>query len=306
MAQRLAFDPNLQEAPDFASEAYADARARLTANGMSNADALAFLKDTWKQTHDALVAQWNAQVHADEVTREAEEALAREAEEAVQAAELAERLEAEKKKPKFPPLNANLCIEDVLTPQVSTQVTRKLAAHEYVPIYYFTAQGLEEAKSEFFNIDDDCLTITKHNGQLSVRNATTNKASKAINDRDLTFSEFSEAWPLMLETMKKCGWPKAHTNAHFTFFLALEHHEYRTREPRSVARAAIFQYAESVRRQWHFRLANTPPGEAPECFNLGIVNTKLLDQFYQRALDSLRKAEHDEVRFAALGHIFTC
>ncbi|KAF6749109.1 hypothetical protein DFP72DRAFT_852963 [Ephemerocybe angulata] len=62
---RITVDPNTEICPDYTTEAFAGARAALTAGGVAAAEAATVLKTIWTQGNDAAKIAWQLQVEED-------------------------------------------------------------------------------------------------------------------------------------------------------------------------------------------------------------------------------------------------
>ena len=102
---RILHDPHLEAVPDHAGPLFNVLRNALAQNGMTTAQVIQALDDSWALNHDARVQAWDQQVAEDAAALEALEQQQQQEVEA-QAAQIqlereAEKAEAEKKKPKM-------------------------------------------------------------------------------------------------------------------------------------------------------------------------------------------------------------
>ena len=87
----------------------------------------------------------------------------------------------------------------------------KMDKGEYVPIWYYTKAGLENAKS-FAVINNDALTLVMNSdGTTTAIPATSLRDAKGmVKDHDLTMEQFQVGAMWMLTVMKQANWPTDH------------------------------------------------------------------------------------------------
>ncbi|KAJ6528229.1 hypothetical protein DFH09DRAFT_829115, partial [Mycena vulgaris] len=145
----LLSDPNSAICPDFASEDYDEVRGKIDAD---NDVAIAKLTASWTKSNDKNKAQWIIQVEADRAQADTDEAVRnQEAEkEAAEAGKVveAERLEAEKKKPRLGDFDVNSAPTSFIEARISAFAQKKLERREYCPLYPFTTAGPQPQSSD--------------------------------------------------------------------------------------------------------------------------------------------------------------
>lgn len=251
-------NPNDAVLPDFTTAEYEDARARLIDRGIAD-DALAAeaLATIWTLNNDAAKDAWADQVEAE--ARRALEAqrLATEQEEERQRAleeelNAARKEEHKKNKSKFVPVSAaKIPTTPVVIP--SNYAVRKLKAGDYCELYYFTNKGLNEAKKNLLSTEPQGLILLPGlDGQQTWVNADETRDSKTVitKDENLSWEEFNEAAPRMINTMKQQEWPEDRINMHISFWTALQNHRWRHAID-VLKQRALLLYQSQQRRLWH-------------------------------------------------------
>ncbi|KAG2094814.1 hypothetical protein BD769DRAFT_1395077 [Suillus cothurnatus] len=106
---------------------------------------------------------------------------------------------------------------------------RKLDKGEYVKLWYFTNDGLDEANLKKTVDDDAMIMSTLADGSTAwVSAASTRNARAVINDEDLPFEEFCQACPRMLTAMEQADWPEDRVRMMVKFWRNIQVHKYRS------------------------------------------------------------------------------
>ncbi|KAG6881924.1 hypothetical protein C0993_012453, partial [Termitomyces sp. T159_Od127] len=231
-------NPHEQICPDFASDAYAEARdaMREDNNALDNAAAVVMLTQAWNVTNRVERAAWDNLAREQE-QREAQRALVEEGEREREVAARAqeERLEAskERKKNRLKYLDIPMQPPPTLPVEIpSRYVTSKLQKGQYVELWYFTNAGLKHAKLNEATVDDNAMVaVAGKDGTLDWIPAAAAKDSKSVvTDRTLTWEDFTMAVRRILFTM--------------------EVHPYRSSlDPLDTK--ALLVYQDKQRRAWH-------------------------------------------------------
>ncbi|KAJ6618628.1 hypothetical protein B0H10DRAFT_2217583 [Mycena sp. CBHHK59/15] len=295
-APRITLDPGLESCPDYASALFKAVRDLIiagapAANPLTDAEAANHLSNAWNADCDARKLLWAAQVQAN-ATQAAADAAAVTAQEALDcaaadAAAEAERLEAEKKKPKLGVFDSTLAIPDYLGPRVSSFAKKKLEDKEYVELWYWTKEGCLDAESLRGGVEaDDSFGITQVGSTLSLKPLTAYKASKKVlRDEDLSWSQLSIAKTGYLAAIEAAGWPNPHRAALASFFYAIENHPSRMNHD-DYADSILVIYTSRSRRFWHDSLSQ---GKG---FNIAIINEKLMEQISTEFHNKLRSSRY--------------
>ncbi|KAJ7112897.1 hypothetical protein C8R44DRAFT_741251 [Mycena epipterygia] len=279
---RLLSDPNTDTCPDFASEDYDDVRAKIDGD---NDAAIAKLTASWTKSNDKKKAQWILQVEGDRAQADADDALRRqEAEkEAADAAKVleAERLEAEKKKPKLGDFDVNSAPTSFIEARISVFAQRKLERREYCPLYPFTTAGLTEAAAALMSSADDGSSVRlgrSDDNELTFQTGPSSNAHKnMVRDENLTHREFGLGWHRYIKEIDRAGWSKLHIDVLTQFFYGLDTHSLHEQEHGSQI---IRIYADRYRLEWFNTLGTA------NSFNLAIINegllTKISNEYFMK------------------------
>ncbi|KIK32526.1 hypothetical protein CY34DRAFT_18988 [Suillus luteus UH-Slu-Lm8-n1] len=180
------------------SEVFANARAQLINENTTEEQAIQLLRHIWEANNNTDKATWQLQVADEREEHKHREQLEDEER---------ERLE-QKNKHKFTAiLPTGIPNEAAITP--CSYTLRKMDKGEYVELWYFTNNGLEEANRKKTVDDDAMIMSTLADGSSAwVTAASTRNACAVLNDKDLPFEEFYQACPRMLTTMEETDWPE--------------------------------------------------------------------------------------------------
>ena len=281
------FDPVEACCPNFRTNEYAEARRDLTTNGASEDDAIKFLEPTWKVTHRVTIVR-ELRKREERDAREAEEIRQRNEIEVqrVRDAELEEeearKEEGKKNCQKFfpiPDVPPPAVDQDIITPYTQ----RKLDKGHYVEIYYFTNEGLEDAKKSAGHAEDETMNpifdpLT--NAMSWVPAAAKRDTKSCKDDEDLSIKQLSVAISRMLVAIEAAGWDPVRIKMLATFWGSLLSHELRySTDPLKVK--AVIAYQASQRRLWHQSIT-APKG----AWNIGILSEdkmrKIVDEVYDK------------------------
>ena len=263
----LVRNPNQAVRPDFAAIEHAPQRLMLTNGGLSEEQAIQMLTNLWDSTNERDIAEWNTrQAEEAQAQQEAEWIAQEEAERALQeeeelrAAALAE--EKKKYKSKFAPIvDAPVPIGPVLIP--SKVALTRMKKGEYVELWYFTNKGIRAAeksatrssrnKNAFVFVhdeDDDTPSLVPAS---SVGDSFT---SSLTEDKDLSWEEFRQATPRMIQAMVQEKWPQDRIDMFIEFWTALENHPWRHSDD-FYSRQALLVYQGEQRKRWHIAVDTT-------------------------------------------------
>lgn len=274
-------DPNFNICPDYATDTFANTRARLVNDNTTEEQAIQLLRNIWETNNDADKVAWQRQLedereeraHRDQVEEEERERLelAR-----VEEEETARKEERKKNKHKFTPiLAAGIPDDPAVTP--CSYALRKLDKGEYVELWYFTNDGLDEASIKK-TIDDDAMILsTLADGSTAwVSSASTRSARAVINDENLPFEEFCQACPRFLTAIDEADWPADRIRMMALFWRNIQVHKFRSlRDP--IAQKALLAYQAEQRKRWHVAV-KTSVGP----YDLSLVNEKVLEATRER------------------------
>ncbi|KAG2091353.1 uncharacterized protein F5147DRAFT_780039 [Suillus discolor] len=268
---RIQNDPNLQVCPDYASEDFVDTRAQLINENTTD-------RRWQQQRNDDREEQAHRQRLEDEEQERTNQERANEEEDA-------RKEERKKNKYKYIPIqNSGIPNEPAIT--LSSYALRKLDKGEYVELWYFTNDGLDEASVKK-TIDDDAMVLsTLADGSTAwIASATTRSARSIINDENLPFEEFCQACPRFLMAIEEAGWPQDRIRMTALFWRNLQVHSYRSLQD-PLAQKTLLVYQAKQRKRWHIA-AKSSIGP----YNISVVNEKVLEDTRSRVYweDRLKK-----------------
>ncbi|KAG1790644.1 uncharacterized protein HD556DRAFT_1204278, partial [Suillus plorans] len=203
---RIRNDPNLDVCPDYASEDFVATRAQLINENTTDAQAIQLLKNIWEANNNMDKRRWQQQKNEDREEQVQRQRLEDDEQERLNQERAKEEEDAhkeERKKNKFkyiPIQNTGIPDEPAITP--SSYALRKLDKGEYVELWYFTNDGLDEASIKK-TIDDDAMVLsTLADGSTAwISSASARSARSVINDENLPFEEFCQACPRFLTAL---------------------------------------------------------------------------------------------------------
>ncbi|GJE95661.1 hypothetical protein PsYK624_118470 [Phanerochaete sordida] len=291
MADRLLFNPGLEQVPDFSAPQHAPVVQLLLTAGQSEDEARETMRTTWladwelrKERWAQQVAEEQEQAAADDAARQAQQdeddRLAREADGLAEA-------ERTKLQPKLAPVDPNLVItaDDCLRP--SDVILARLKAGHPVRFFYFTALGCEESKEPgafASGIDYD-----PHNRSLLHKDRETRGS---VPDRDLTMEQFRSAVRPFLSALAEQNMPLDVQDEYFKFFWAIEHHKIAGKGG-LIEQQALMEYVDERRRLFHSLLQR---GKAT--FSLGAIDDTYVATIRMRIASA--ETEANRLKTAAL------
>ncbi|KAG1796690.1 uncharacterized protein HD556DRAFT_1234065 [Suillus plorans] len=272
---RIWNDPNLNICPDYVSEVFANIQAQLVNDNTTKAQVMQLLHNIWEANNNAIKVLWQQQVDND---REQQEHLRRVNEdeqerlnqEKVEEQETACKEEKKKNKHKFLPI-LETGIPDDLTITPCSYVLRKLDNGEYVELWYFTNDGLDEAKQKKTVNNDTMILSTLADGSTAwVSSASMRSARAVVNDENLPFEEFCQACPRFLTAIEEAEWPQDRVRMMARFWMNIQVHQFHSlRDP--IAQKSLLVYQSEQRKHWHIVVKSSV---GP--YDLSLVNEKVL------------------------------
>ncbi|KAG6873492.1 hypothetical protein C0993_001405, partial [Termitomyces sp. T159_Od127] len=229
-------NPHEQVCPDYASEAFVEARLafREANEGIDDATAVVTLTQVWNLTNRAERAAWDARIREEE-DREAQRARGeeqereREAEFRAQEERAAISEEIKRNKTKY--------LDIPMRPPPTTPVeipsrfaTSKLQKGQYVELWYFTNAGLRHARMTDATLDEDAMVaVAGRDGKVDLVPAAAARESKnAVPDRLLTWDDFTVAVRRILFAMETAAWTEQRIKMLANFWGRLQAHPYRS------------------------------------------------------------------------------
>jgi hypothetical protein len=276
-------DPNFNVCPDYASDVFENTRAQLINENTNEEQAVQLLTNIWETNNNADKIAWQRQVAADREERLHREQLEEEEQDRLeqvraQEEETTRKEDRKKNKHKYIPILATGIPDDAATSIAPcAYAIKKLDKGEYVELWYFTNDGLDEVNRKETVDDDAMIMSTLADGSTAwVSAASTRNARAVINDENLPFEEFCQACPRMLTAMEEADWPEDRTRMMARFWRNIQVHKYRSmRNP--VAQKALLAYQAEQRKRWHVAV-KTSVGP----YDLSLVNERVLEETRER------------------------
>jgi hypothetical protein len=276
-------DPNFNVCPDYASDVFENTRAQLINENTNEEQAVQLLTNIWETNNNADKIAWQHQVAADREERLHREQLEEEEQDRLeqvraQEEETTRKEDRKKNKHKYIPILATGIPDDAATSIAPcAYAIKKLDKGEYVELWYFTNDGLDEVNRKETVDDDAMIMSTLADGSTAwVSAASTRNARAVINDENLPFEEFCQACPRMLMAMEEADWPEDRTRMMARFWRNIQVHKYRSmRNP--VAQKALLAYQAEQRKRWHVAV-KTSVGP----YDLSLVNERVLEETRER------------------------
>ncbi|KIK93190.1 hypothetical protein PAXRUDRAFT_12802 [Paxillus rubicundulus Ve08.2h10] len=199
---RLLHDPNLDVCPDYASELFAGTRARIVNAHTTEEQAILILQEIWQQQADDLEEREQA-VLCKEEQRALEVELLKDKE------EVARKEEKKKNKHKYLPILQGVGVPTESQVIPATHVVRKLDKGEYVELWHFTNDGLDDTLDTSTSVDPDAMVMSCLLDRLTawVSAAAACSLTKLVEDQNLIFEDFCQAAPRFVEAIQQANWP---------------------------------------------------------------------------------------------------
>lgn len=295
---RLLLNPNLAQCPDYNLNLYQALRAPLVNQNTDHAQAATILTNIWNAQNIIEKQLWQEQLDQDTAETEARRAEMEEQErirqEDIQKEKEEQRKEEEKKNAiKYLPIPDR----DVPTrpPVITSSIaTCKLEKGEYVPLWYFTNTGLEDATKSFNVVDEDTLSLVRReDGSTALVPSMTAKESKAlIGDQFLSWEDFSIAALRMIEAMGRARWPNEKVKMMANFWSNLTVHPFRS-SGKQLEKNTLLLYQSEQRKLWHQAISTPGYGYDLSCINEELVK-EAKDRLYWMERE-WKDAESDNV-----------
>jgi hypothetical protein len=300
---RLLIDPNTTHCPDYSLAIYEAVRAPFVSDQTTHEQAANILATVWAAQNVVEKQQWQEQLDQDEADIEArrqelEEEARQRQEESDKEKDEQKKEEIKKNKSKYIPIPAR----GVPTqPPIiaSTIATRRLNKGEYVPMWYYTNAGLDDASKSFSIFDEESLSLIRRaDGSTSLVPAVSSRESKSIvEDQDLTWDEFSVAAPRMIDAMSLAEWSEDRMRMMMKFWANLTTHHFRSSR-NQIDRNALLLYQAEQRKLWHQAINSPNHG-----YDLSEINEELLRQTKER-LYWIERERKDREREHIVSNIF--
>ena len=217
---RIGNDPNLEAEPDFLSPAFEPLRQLLIAAEpeLTPEQAAERLLVPWRADHETRVQRWQEQLEADRRAEEeqAQRGRGRHAEglEEQEPAGAVERQKDDEKKPKVVNWDENSQVRNAIIDRPSQYAIHRLKNFEYIPLWYFCQEGCRDAMEDAAAAGSEALGLTKTVNGLAFLPAAAGRPSKrAIQDHELTWSQFDLAYTSFIMHIQTYKWPEHYVDA---------------------------------------------------------------------------------------------
>ncbi len=243
--------------PNFNLDAHAPEKQALLDKGLTPEQALQTLELLWTLQNNQEKGEWDRQ-RAAIAQQEAEAAQAiadaegQRRREEQENDDLARREDRKKHKAKYAEI-PNLMVPTDATVFPSPYALKKLQKGEFVELFYFSNRGLEEAEKAGLE-DESFVLVRDGDTQAWVPVSSTHSSKNSIpKDEDLSWEEFLEAAPCMINFMKISDWPDTHVEMFVDFWSNLQTHEWRF-SSNEFAKRALLVYQGQQRKKWHLTI----------------------------------------------------
>ncbi|KAG1903426.1 uncharacterized protein F5891DRAFT_1185573 [Suillus fuscotomentosus] len=287
---RIRNDPNFNVCPDYATLPYAAAREQIMNEHITEVQVVQFLWNIWEAANNTEKALWLEQVGADKEQHDQlcflqEEQEERQECEKLEEEEAVRKEEKKKYKHKYTPIQASGVLDEP-TIMPSAYAIRKLDKGEYMELWYFTNNGLDEVHIKKTTIEEDVMVLSSlPDGSTAwVSSTSARNASSVINNKDLSFEDFCQACPRFIAAIEEANWPTDHIRMLAVFWKNLQVHKYCSLQD-PIAQKTLLAYQVEQQKRWHV-VAKTAAGP----YDLSAINTKVLE----RTRDKVYWQEHSK------------
>jgi hypothetical protein len=157
----------------------------------------------------------------------------------------------------------------------------KIKARDYVQLWYFTMEGILDAKKTPLVLADDTLGLLKTDSGFTLQHVKTAKPSRnAVEDKSLRWEQIMSACHNLCEAA--ADWPDKFKRSLATFFLNLKALKATGSNP-----CALILYQATARKTWHQALKGVG-----KLFNLSNINQALLTEMENQ----IRDKDHKDLR----------
>ncbi|KAG1875805.1 hypothetical protein F4604DRAFT_1903725 [Suillus subluteus] len=243
-----------------------DPNLNLISEDVTEEQAIQLLKNIWQANNNTEKYLWQQQVNDDREEQAHCDCLEEDKEERLKQECLAEEEEArkderKKNKHKYTPIqNMGILDDPAITP--CSYALRKLDKGEYVEMWYFTNNGLDEAAIKK-TIDNDAMILM---GLGSVN------AHSVVNDENLPFEDFCQACPRFITMLQEADWPQDRIRIMVLFWRNLQVHKYRLLRDPWAQKTLLLHQVEQCKR-WHI-VAKSTAGP----YDISEINEKVLEE----------------------------
>ncbi|KAG1908928.1 uncharacterized protein F5891DRAFT_936060, partial [Suillus fuscotomentosus] len=198
---RLPSDPNLSYCPNYADDAFINMRLQLTNENITEPQAIVILRNIWQAENNAAKLQMASTDRREQLERLDNEEQERQEQETRDEEEAVRKEDRKKNKHKYTAIpKLDVPLKSIILP--SSYALRKLDKGDYVELWYFTNEGLDDAKLKSSVDEDAMIMATLAGGDTAwVSAASTRNARAVVDDQNLRFEDFCQACPRIIEAM---------------------------------------------------------------------------------------------------------
>lgn len=140
-------------------------------------------------------------------------------------------------------------------------VTYRLRKRKHVGIWYFTKDGLAEAKTLPRSTDSDLMFLKDTTTGVVALGPSWSKGSQNfVEDKDLTWYEWTYAKMAFTDAMQDCGWSQELLAMYAQFFTDIDYHELR-RIDRVLGDRNLTYYLHHARLDLHAKIETDMKGD---------------------------------------------
>ena len=279
---RLLVNLNTTQCPDYAFSIYFTVRLPFITPDSDHKQVAATLTTVWEAQNTVEKQQWQDQLDQDTIKAnerriESEELEKGQQEEVDNKREEQQKEKRKKNKSKFIPI-LHRGVPTLLPIIVSALATQRMDKGDYIPLWYFTNVGLDDAAKAFSILEEDVLLLVKRDDRsTSLVPALASKESRSVvEDSKLLWDDFCIAAPHMIFIMSRSEWPPDWITMMTDFWTNINTHPYRSsRDP--LDQNTLLLYQVQQRKLWH--QAINSPGHR---YNLFQINKELMWQTKDR------------------------
>ena len=179
-----------------------------------------------------------------------------------------------RKRTTFPSFNPDLTISAKMPYSPLPFAIDRVAAMEYVELWYFTSEGILDASKIALTTSDETIGLLKTDTGLAIQPIKASRPSQnAILDESLSWEQIMTARHNILDAASK--WPEEHRISMAGFYMSLEALKATGSNPR-----VLILYQAVARRQWHTTLKRQG-----ESFNIAKISQDLLGKLENNLRD---------------------
>lgn len=178
-------------------------------------------------------------------------------------------------------------IDDHSLIHIGQYALRQMKRIAFCELYYWTPSAQDEALAESTDSTGTGALSLEHDAHGVIQFKPTMKPStKAKDDRDLDWGDFTIATDQFMVYTEIAQWPPKHSEQTGRFFFTMQHHRI-LQKPHG--RRAILRYVSLQRKKWYTRL------ETELKFDISIVNNFDIESIYRDILEEERSRAHIEL-----------